>query len=116
LVCGYKKYSDKIKRRTKKSKTEDAVKNRFGKSKGEIGNLLYGLPLLVVPWVLLEKLLVVLIMQFKTKTFICYDFKIWWCKNDGSCLFFNAISKNISKLAQLADAGLYFTLYRSYNW
>jgi acetyl-CoA carboxylase carboxyl transferase subunit beta len=26
------------------------------------------------------------------------------------------LAKTSSKLAQLADAGLYFTLYRSYNW
>jgi hypothetical protein len=31
------------------------------------------------------------------------DFKIRWSKNDGSGLFFDAISKNICKLAQLAE-------------
>jgi acetyl-CoA carboxylase carboxyl transferase subunit beta len=40
------------------------------------------------------------------------DFKIRWSKNDGSGLFFDAISKTSVKLAQLAEEKYYISLCR----
>jgi acetyl-CoA carboxylase carboxyl transferase subunit beta len=47
---------------------------------------------------------------------IHHDFKIRWSKNDGSGLFFDAISKTSVKLAQLAEEKIPFTMYRPYYW
>jgi acetyl-CoA carboxylase carboxyl transferase subunit beta len=48
--------------------------------------------------------------SIKTKS-IHHDFKIRWSKNDGSGLFFDAISKTSVKLAQLAEEKIpYFTV------
>ena len=37
-------------------------------------------------------------MLFDANT-ACYHFKIWWCKNDGSCYISDATCKNICKIS-----------------
>jgi hypothetical protein len=91
-----------------KTKLKDAVRTGVGKSKGKELFAVWILPLLVDQWELLGENFKRNQSFNKKTTFFCNDFKIRWSKNDGSSLFFDAISQNICKLAQLAEKYLTF--------
>jgi hypothetical protein len=75
-----------------KTKLKDAVRTGVGKSKGRSSNLLYGFCLYWwINGVVGEKISRGINHQKKNP--IHHDFKIRWSKNDGSGLFFDAISK-----------------------